>query len=113
MSIKPIQELEPLKPQLVSVARERLQSSGNMLEKIILSSALLKWNEKPPQLSLSASDVRDIETNDLPFFIGNIPSYYKQPWKEDFMSLRLLMYYHYSPAWNDCLLLEYLMLMNK
>jgi hypothetical protein len=113
MSIKPIQELEQLKPQLVAVAVERLQSSGNILEKIILSSALLKWNEKLPQLSLSVSDVRDMETNDLPFFIGNIPSYYKQPWKEDFMSLRLLMYYHYCPAWNDCLLLEYLMLMNK
>ena len=113
MAIKPVPALEQLKPGLVALARERVQSSNNMLEKIILTIALLKWNENPPVLNLTTNDVRDIETNDLPFFIGNIPSYFKQPWKEDFMGLRLLMYYHYCPAWNDCLLLEYLTLKMK
>ena len=110
MAIKPVPALEQLKPGLVALARERVQSSNNMLEKIILTITLLKWNENPPVLNLTTNDVRDIETNDLPFFIGNIPSYFKQPWKEDFMGLRLLMYYHYCPAWNDCLLMEYLVL---
>jgi hypothetical protein len=110
MSIKPIYELEQLKPQLISIAGQRLQSSNNILEKIILSSALLKWNENPPPLNLNIDDVKNIENNDLPFFIGNIPSYFKQPWKENFINLRLLMYNHYCPAWNDCLLLEYLLL---
>ena len=110
MAVKDVPALEQLKPGLVTLARGRLQSSNNMLEKIILTITLLKWNEDPPSLNLTTSNVRDIETNDLPFFIGNIPSYFKQPWKEDFMSLRLLMYYHYCPAWNDCLLMEYLVL---
>jgi hypothetical protein len=110
MSIKPIPELEQLKQTLISIAEQRLKSSDNIFEQVILSSSLLKWDEKPPVINLSTSDVRDIETNDLPFFIGNIPSYFKQPWKENYMALRLLMYYHYCPAWNDCLLMEYLIL---
>ena len=110
MSIKPINELEALKPQLIETAQQRLQSSNNILEKIILSSALLKWNQKPVDLNISSDEINKIEKNNLPFFIGNIPSYFKQPWKENFISLRLLMYYHYCPAWNDCLLLEYLLL---
>jgi hypothetical protein len=110
MSSKPIEPLEQLKPELVSVAQQRLQSANNVFEKIILSCALLKWKEDVPLLNLSMEDAKSIETNDLPFFIGNIPSYFKQPWKEDFIGLRLLLYYHYCPAWNDCLLMEYLLL---
>lgn len=110
MSIKPINELENIKPQLVAIANQYLQSSDNMFEKIMLSSALIKWNEKPASLNINTKDVTGIERNDLPFFTGNIPSYFKQPWKENFISLRLLMYNHYCPAWNDCLVLEYLLL---
>ncbi len=110
MSIKPINALEAIKPQLITIAQQRLQSTENTFEKMILSSALIQWNQQPQQLNISINDFRNIEQNDLPFFIGNIPSYFKQPWKEDFINLRLLMYNHYCPAWNDCLLLEYLLL---
>ncbi|MEP6467326.1 MAG: hypothetical protein ABJB05_13535 [Parafilimonas sp.] len=110
MSIKPIAELEAIKPQLIKTANQQLESSNNLFEKIMLSSALIKWNQHPQQLNISIHDFKTIEQNDLPFFIGNIPSYFKQPFKEDFISLRLLMYNHYCPAWNDCLLLEYLLL---
>ena len=113
MSIKPIDELENIKPQLIKIANERLQSSNNILEKTILTSALIKWNQQPQQINISIKDLKNIEQNNLPFFIGNIPSYFKQPWKEKFIDLRLLMYNHYCPAWNDCLLLEYLLLSNK
>lgn len=112
MSIKPIDELEVIKPQLIKIANQQLESSNNVLEKIMLSSALIKWNQHPQQLNISINDFKTIEQNDLPFFIGNIPSHFKQPFKEDFISLRLLMYNHYCPAWNDCLLLEYLLLNN-
>jgi hypothetical protein len=109
MSIKPIGNLEELKPRLITLAQQRLQSSGNVLEKIILSSSLIKWNVTPPALNLDMNDISSIEKNDLPFFIGNIPSYFRQPWKQNFINFRLLMYNHYCPAWNDCLLLEYLL----
>jgi len=110
MSIKPISELEVIKPQLISLASQQLQSSQNLFERIMLSSALIKWDRQPQQLNISVQEFKSIEQNNLPFFIGNIPSYFKQPWKEKFIGLRLLMYNHYCPAWNDCLLLEYLLL---
>jgi hypothetical protein len=113
MRTKPINELEKIKPQLIKLANERLQLSNNILEKILLSSALIKWNQPPPQLNITTDDFKNTEQNNLPFFIGNIPSYFKQPWKEKFIDLRLLMYNHYCPAWNDCLLLEYLLLSTK
>lgn len=110
MSIKPINDLEILKPQLIDIAKQRLTSSDNMFEKIILSAALIKWNVKPEILNINASEINSIEKNKLPFFIGNIPSYFNRSLKGKFIDLRLLMYYHYCPAWNDCLLLEYLLL---
>jgi len=114
MSIKPIAALEEVKPGLIRLAQQRLQSANSPMEKVILSSALLKWGIKPPEPDLHLNEVStEIERSDLPFFTGNIPSYFKQPWKENFINLRLLMYYHYCPAWNDCLLLEYLLLSKK
>ncbi len=110
MSIKPINELEVIKPQLIQIANDRLQSSDNIFEKIMLSTALIKLNQQPAQLNISVSDFKNIEQNDLPFFIGNIPSYFNRSYKGKFIDLHLLMYNHYCPAWNDCVLLEYLLL---
>jgi hypothetical protein len=110
MNVKPINELETIKPQLVQTANEGLQSTDNIFEKIILCDALIKWNQHPAQLNISTNDFKNIEQNDLPFFIGNIPSYFNRSIKGKFIDLRLLMYNHYCPAWNDCLLLEYLLL---
>ena len=50
-----------------------------------------------------------IEKNSMPFFIGNIPSYLKQPLRENMIDKNILLFYHYCPAWNDALLLEYLL----
>lgn len=113
MTIKPINQLETIKPQLIDIANQLLRASNNLLEQIILSSALIKWKQQPKQLAIRKEDLKNIGQNNLPFFIGNIPSYFKQPWKEKLINLKLLMYNHYCPAWNDCLLLEYLLLNKK
>ena len=110
MSIKPITELENIKPQLLQIANERLRSTDNLLEKIMLNSALIKWKQSSTQLNINTNNFKDVEQNNLPFFIGNIPSYFNRSIKGKFIDLRLLMYNHYCPAWNDCLLLEYLLL---
>ncbi|MBS1747843.1 MAG: hypothetical protein JST21_16895 [Bacteroidetes bacterium] len=110
MQIKPIDELEKVKPGLVQIANSKLQSSDNILEKIMLGIALKKWGQSNAQINISTSDFKSIEQNNLPFFIGNIPSYFHRSLKGKFTDLRLLMYNHYCPAWNDCLLLEYLLL---
>jgi hypothetical protein len=113
MRIKQINELDKIKPQLIQIANNRLQSTDNLFEKIMLSSALIKWNQTPLQLNIGINDFKNIEQNNLPFFIGNIPSYFNRSLKGKFIDLRLMMYNHYCPAWNDCLLLEYLLLSKK
>jgi hypothetical protein len=110
MDIKPIGDLEKLKPELVQIADKRLRSTNNLFEKILLGTALIKWGQSPQPLQITMDDLKSIEQNNLPFFIGNIPSYFHRSLKGKFIDLRLLMYNHYCPAWNDCLLLEYLLL---
>ncbi len=114
MSIKPIPELEALKTKLVADAVNEFANTDNMLEKIILCSAVYKWGYIPPPVpSLSYVDLENkIEKNDLPFFIGNIPSYLQDVQKDFLLKNKLGLFYHYCPAYNDALLLEYLVLKN-
>lgn len=112
MSIKKIPELEALKPVLIADAMQIWMDTDNILEKIILSTSILKWGYTPPEISLPqiADLEKIIEQNDLPFFIGNIPSYFPHALKKAFVKKGLGLFYHYCPAYNNALLLEYLVL---
>jgi len=115
MSVKPLPALDSMKPVFVNEAMEMLQSSNNDLEKILLASSLLKWNYLPPALLLpEVNDVeKKIEQNNFSFFIGNIPSYFKVKWKRYCIKNKIGLFYHYCPAFNDALLLEYIFLKIK
>jgi len=114
MSIKPIPELEKIKPYLIADAVNEFSATDNILEKIILCSAIIKWGYNPPPISIpKESDIeRIIEKNNMPFFIGNIPSYLPEAERDFLLSNKLGLFYHYCPAYNDALLLEYLVLKN-
>ncbi|ANI89502.1 hypothetical protein A9P82_09500 [Arachidicoccus ginsenosidimutans] len=109
MEVKKIPSLDSLKPLLVKESRELLVSSKNILEQIILANALHRFGEKativlPPKNEME----KQIEQNDFPFVIGNIPSYFSNTFKKLFYKSGWLLYYYYCPAYNDALLLEYL-----
>ena len=112
MSIKKIPQLEELKTSLITTAVQQFAAADNSLEKIILSTAIMKWGYVPPVLNLPQEDefLKAVEQNDLPFFIGNIPSYFPSFYKRLFTQKNWLLFYHYCPAYNDVLLLEYLLL---
>jgi hypothetical protein len=114
MSAKEIPELEKYKKQLIKDAIQLFSSSDNLLEKIILCSAINKWGYHSPAIELPVSTdlLMLIEQNDLPFFVGNMTSYFTEPFKTILsVSLKkILLYNHYCPAYNDVLLLEYLAL---
>lgn len=115
MSIKPIAELEVIKPKLVEEAKNRIAISENSLEKIILNTSLMKWGFKPVDLSFKSYDEieKEVYKNDFSFFVGNIPSYKSQPTKEILTDMKVLQFYYYCNAFNDALLLEYLALLDK
>ena len=109
-----IAQLEELKPLLIQIALHELSKSTDLLQKIMLSSSLLKWGYSPPVLAISPSNIETgIEMSDVPFFTGNIPSYFPLFYKHLFTKNNWLLFYHYCPAFNDALLVEYLQLRSK
>jgi hypothetical protein len=115
MSIKKIPKLEELKVKLITDAVNEFAHSNNLVEKIILSSAILKWSYSPPPFALpTIEDIESkIEKNDFCFFVGNIPSYFHDIFRKYATGKNMGLFYHYCPAWNDVLFLEYLVLKNE
>lgn len=115
MSIKKIPQLEELKTKLITDAANEFAYSDNLVEKIILSSAILKWGYEPPTFALP--QINEIETkiekNDFSFFVGNVPSYFHDALRKYTTNKNIWVFYHYCPAYNNALLLEYLVLKNK
>ena len=112
MSYAPVAQLDSLKQELIAAATRQLNNSSDLLEKVILSSALMKWNQFVPAIKLPSDKqaIQDIEHSNQPFFTGNIPSYFPLLYKHFFTREKWLLFYHYCPAFNDVLLLEYLCL---
>ncbi len=112
MSSGPIPPLEALKVQLITTAMHQFTTTENPLEKAILCTAIIRWGYVPPSFDLPriAAIKQTIEHNDLPFFTGNIPSYFSNGLRQVFTRKGWGLFYHYCPAYNDALLLEYLTL---
>ncbi len=112
MSYGKILPLEALQPQLVMMASLQFATSDNLLQKIILSSAIMQWGYAPPPMKLPETEeaITQIENSDFPFFTGNIPSYFAPLYRYVFLQNKWLLFYHYCPAFNDALLLQYLLL---
>lgn len=110
-----IPKLEALKPTLCTIALQQFRNSNDLLEKIVLSNALMKWgNESPPLILPQLPELHaQIEKSNYPFFIGNVPSYLSKGKRGLLIKLKAGLFYHYCPAWNDALLLEYLVLKNQ
>lgn len=115
MSIKKIPELEAIKIDLITEAAKELVQSSNIMERIILSTAILKWGYIPPKIDLPGREEMKliIEENDFSFFIGNIPSYLPPAIRNRLLEKNTGLFYHYCPAYNSVLLLEYITLSNN
>jgi len=113
MSIKAIPQLESLKIKILSDAAKELVFTKNTLEKIILSTTILKLGYEPPPINISVNEIeKQIEQNDFCFFVGNISSYFKDFSKAFATASEIGFFYHYCSGYNDALLLEYLVLKN-
>lgn len=110
IQVKKNNELEQLKPDLIRECHHQFEVTNNILVKIICANALYRLGEKMPYINFPQRDklVMQLEEDNFPFFIGNIPSYLCNRLKKFFIQRKLLLYYHYCPAYNDALLLEYL-----
>ena len=114
MAVKPIDGLEKYKTQILADALELFNKSNNVLEQMILCTAIQKLGYSSPMIELPAKEklVWMIEHNDLAFFTGDMLGYFEGNTKKTlaFFFKKALFYNQYCPAYNDALLVEYLIL---
>ena len=116
MAVKPINGLEKYKTQILTDALELFNKSDNILEQMILCTALQKLGYSSPMIELPAKEklVWMTEHNYLAFFTGDMLGYFEGNTKKTlaFFFKKALFYNQYCPAYNDALLVEYLILNN-
>jgi len=115
MALKPIPALEQYKYQLIESAKNSYHHSNSFLEKIILSTTLMRWGIEMPRMVIPAESnlIELIEEDDYPFFIANIASMLTNPFKKIASSTGLVKFTYHSPAYNQLLLLENLVWQQK
>ncbi len=109
MEVKPIQALEQLKPQLIEEAILLFQKSDNIIEKTLLSTALIRWKKSASTLIVIKNDV-EIPSNNFSFFIANMASMAANPYKEMIGKMGVGKFYYYCAAYNYALVIENLLL---
>ncbi|HTN36282.1 MAG TPA: hypothetical protein VL053_04355 [Arachidicoccus sp.] len=106
----PLPALDSLRPRLIEQGRYLLTHSKIFMERVITANALIQLGEPAPKLILPTARQwkSQVEKSDYAFFIGNIPSYLPNGIKKILTRINALMYYHFCPAYNDLLVLQYL-----
>jgi len=104
--------LDSLRPDLIEECHFILGSrkKAGLMEKVIAANALIQLGAPAPVLPLPTPQdwTKKVEQSDFAYFIGNIPSYMSRGIQRVLNPVNGLMYYHYCPALNDALVLQYL-----
>jgi len=108
MSVKPIPSLEKYKPQLIEDTKTALASAKTFMDKVILSTSLLRWGVQPPEIVIDKTShlIDLIEDEEYYFFIASMASVLPNPWKQRVTDIKFATFYYYCPAFNHLLLLE-------
>jgi len=121
----PLTPLDSLRPELMAACQALLHTRNtSFMEKVITTNALHLLEGKPytpgagepdkiaRPLVLTIPDsahwTAEVEHSDFAYFIGNISSYMSRTFQGMLHPVNAMMYYHYCPAFNDVLVLRYL-----
>ncbi|WP_298389929.1 hypothetical protein [Hydrotalea sp.] len=116
MSLPGFHALDNYKSSLIQSAQNILMKpSTHYFDKIILASALLKWNQSiPHNFSIKIPPLHQFFTADnFVFFKANMGSILPLPFKNIFEKLGIGEFDYDAPAYNMVLLLEYLLLQEQ
>lgn len=109
-----IPEFEAYKPQLIKDIKALLQSSNNLMDKIILCTSLMRLGEKAPYLDLtSVKEFEQSNQQQFVFFQARAAFSYPTPLKQIGLHWSYIYYRFYCPAYNKILWLEYLVEMSQ
>ena len=109
-----IPELELYKEQLISDAYRLLGKATNIMERIILRTALLRLGAQVADLTINTiADFEKTDQGQFVFFQARAAFAQPTPLKQIFLHWNYLIYSFYCPAYNKALWLEYLVLKNS
>lgn len=108
MNTAKIPSLEKLKPILVHDADSLYRVSENIVEKMMLSTALHRWNAQPSidTIEINGSLENAIRNSRFIFFIANLGTGFPDGWKHELASGRAGRFNYYCPAYDIVLVLE-------
>lgn len=112
MALKPIPQLEDLKPSLIAETEKLLLASNLFMDQVLLSTSLLRWGVQPPSISLNKSKKLPslIEDDQFVFFLANIGSMFPNSVKNTAYKTGAFRFTYHCPGYNNLLLLENLVL---
>ncbi len=112
MMLNTVKELDVYKPQLIADAKQQLAKTNNPIEKIILQTALMRWDVfNFPSITLKTDDLLGtLEKDDFIFYTADLSGNFKNPLRKWLIGTKALRFNFYCPAYNDALFLENLLL---
>jgi hypothetical protein len=115
MALKPIPELEILKPSLIAETEKLLSATDLFMDQVLLSTSLLRWGVQPPKLAPHKTKgfAKLIEDDTFSFFINNMGSMLPNSIKDEVYKLGVLRFTYHCPGYNYLLLLENLVWQQK
>lgn len=108
-----IPELEKYRSQIIDDLKTELDKSENILDRILISTSLLRMGEKISELKFTDDDFEKISDSKYAFFQARAAYNFPTMLKKIFLHFSYINYYFYCPAFNKMLLLEYLVERNK
>jgi hypothetical protein len=106
-----IRELSLYKKQLIDDADKLFAKANNIMEHIILRTALLRLGATAPELTINTiSDFEKTDQDEFVFFQARAAFAQPTPVKQVFLHWNYLIYSFYCAAYNKALWLEYLIL---
>jgi hypothetical protein len=108
----PLDTLMSFKPRLEADARKALKASQDGMDRVILATSLIRLGDSTDLPDFSAT-VEDVEQDPFVFYIANISCLFPNPIRRIFLHNPLCIFHFYAPAYNDALLLEYLVLRRR
>lgn len=111
MESYPLDSLNEWKLQLRADAYKLLGQTKDIMGRIVLGTTLIRLGDTATA-SIWPADLNQVEDQRFRFYIANISSLFPHWIRRMFLHSPICIYQFYAPAYNDALLLEYLVLSN-
>lgn len=114
MQTKKLPELESRKQQIIDDAKNEFNKTENVLYKTLLATTLLKFDIVVSHIDLDSTAINgSLNTDEFVYYTGHLFGHLNNSIKKIASNMKVTEYKWFCSAFNDCLLLEYLLLKNR